>query len=291
MTTLGTLVERVRHHLSGLDARAEDVGALRQAIDASAVELSIDGQVANGSDLIEIDMEQMRVRTADESNATVTLWPFGRGYRGTTAAAHEAGVEVRFSPAWPASTVATEINGVINEVYPLVYAVKQHTTTVPSLGAIETPADCVGVISVWVENRAASDQWDREDRWDYNRDSTTTGRGLRIGGHHTPGDAVRIVYAAAPTPFTIPGALSQDFATVTGLSDRVADLLVLGVAARLAPTIDLGRLPSAAADPIQREPGAGGSQTRLLRTLFQSRLEQEAMVLAKEHPIRRHMVR
>jgi len=292
MTTLGVLVEQVRHHLSGLDARPETVGALSAPLTSTATSFVVDAASSlPQGDLLEVDMEQMRVKTASQTDNTVTLWPFGRGYRGTTAAAHAAGAEVRFSPSWPASTVAREINGVLAEIYPTVYAVKEHVTTVPADGAIDVPADATGVISVWVENRTVSTQWDREDRWDFNPDSTTTGRGLRIGGYHSTGDALRIVYSAAPAPFNLDGALSQDFATVTGLQDRLTDLLSLGVARRLAPMLDLGRLSAVAASPTDRDPNTGGSQARLLHSLFLSRLDQEAAVLKREHPIRRHMVR
>lgn len=293
--TLGELIEFTRHQLSGLDSSLDSVSALASPLSATATSIALADGSSAAAGLVEIDLEQVRVKSASTVDASLEAWPFGRGYRGTRAVAHAAGAEVRFGPEWPASTVARELNGVLHEIYPSVYAVREHITTAPPLGgALDVPADAVGVISVWVEDPSNPDQWVREDRWDYNPDSTTIGRGLRIGGHRSA-QRVRIVYATRPGTFDLTGALAQDFTTVTGLDARVSDLLALGVARRLAPFLDVSRLPvisaTAEASANGRPAGGGASATRLLHSLFLSRLEQEASVLSKEHPIRVHRVR
>ena len=297
-TSLGTLIETTRHALSGFDANRESVTALASPLSASATTVSIEEATATsgaGVGVAEIDFELVRVKAVNPTDSTLTLYGFGRGYRGTTAAAHLAGVEVRFNPSWPAFSVAREINGVLQEVYPMIYAVAEHSTTIPSdYGAVDLPVAAVGVISVWIEDDSRADQWLREDRWSYNPDSTetATGKGLRIFGSHIAGTNVRIKYATRPTPFNLAGATTQDFATVTGLDERIADLIQLGVAMRMAPFIDVAKLPHLSAEA--REMGeakrelTGANAARLLRGLFQLRLDQEAAVLRREHPIRAH---
>lgn len=297
MPTLGDVVEQVRHRLSGMDARREQVAALSSAITAADTTLVLDGDQAvfsaAGSAVLEVGLELMRVRASSPQDGTVTLWPFGRGYRATTPAAHAAGEEVRVGPVWPAATIAREVNGVLSEVYPLVYGVRSFESTLSTVEhGLPLPADAVGVISVWVAE-LADEEWVREDNWYFNRDSSTTGRPLFIGSQRD-GSRVRVVYATEPALFdlTAAGVLSQPW-SATGLSDRLTDLVALGVAKRLAPWTDTAALAGVAAAPTdgRREGNAGGSQTRLLATLFQARLEQESRVLAKEHPIRVHRSR
>jgi hypothetical protein len=298
MTTLGQLIAHTRHALSGFGNAQDAVSALSAPLDATSTTVSVDDARAVGGSPIaargtaEVDFEVLRVKSIDPVDGTITLFPFGRGYNGTTAVAHATGTEIRFNPAWPASTVAQHINGVLTEIYPSVYAVKAHETVFPSdRGAIDLPGDAVSVLAVYVEDEQRADQWVREDRWDFKKDSSTIGKGLRVGGHRRPGLALRVMYKARPVRFDLSGALTQDFAAVTGLTERCADLIQIGVAARMAPFIDVSKLPHLGVAPRDSEgsaPGVGATQARLLYSLFQQRIDQEAAVLAQEHPIRLH---
>lgn len=292
MSTLGELIERTRHQLSGLDAEKDAVSALGSPLGVSGTTLSLESADGLSTGLAEVDLELLRVKAVSPQDSTATLWSFGRGYRGTAAAAHAAGAEVRFNPSWPASSVAREINGTIGEMYPLLYAVASHETTLPAdHGVIDVPASAVGIISVWIEDQTRPGQWIREDRWNYNPDGNT-GAGLRVGGLWSGGESVKVVYAKQPAKFNLTGALTQDFATVTGLPERLEDLVSLGVAKRLAPFVDVSKLPYIASNAVeagsQRAPGVGGTQTRLLQALWTTRLQDEAMALTREHPIRVH---
>lgn len=291
MATLGTLIEQTRHALSGFDSQIEAVAAVGYALTTDATVVRLDDTSTAQSGVVEVDFEIMRVKDVDVSSSELVLYPFGRGYRGTTAAVHPVGSEVRFNPSWPASTVAREINAVIGEIYPLVYAVKTHETTIPSRAGIDVPADAIGIVAVFVAS-VTVDGWEPETRWDWRPDGADSGRPLRIGGKHSVGRAVRVVYAARPALFNLAGTLSQDFATVTGLDARCADLVQIGVAARLAPYIDVAKLPFASAvirDAGEgKAPGSSATTVRLLNSLYRQRIDQEAAVIQKEHPIRVH---
>lgn len=292
VTALGTLVETTRHALSGFDAGKDAVTALAAPLAASDVQVLVEEAtptVGASRGLVEVDFELMRVKRVDPAAGVLHLYPYGRGYRGTDAATHEVGSEVRFNPAWPAGTVAREINGVLTELYPRVYGIAYTDVALPNdRGALTLPDEAVGVVAVWVEDTSRPGQWVREDRWSYRRG----GDGLRVGGFHRPGAVVRVEYAKRPTLFDLSGSPSQTFTETTGLDGRLTDLIHLGVAARLAPFVDVSKLPHVAAAAREagesKAPGVGVSAARFVYSLFQARLDAEAAVLAREHPIRLH---
>lgn len=297
MPTLGDLIENTRHLLSGLDASKDAVSALSKPIDATTVTIPLEDVGSASIGLAEIDFELIRVKSVQTADATMTAWPFGRGYRSTRAISHNPGAEVRFNPAWPTSTIAREINGVLTDIYPTVYAVQTAITTIPALGSpVQIPGEAIGVVSVFVEDDARPDVWVREDRWGFNPDSSDIGCGLWVGGHYRQGQRVRVVYAARPELFDLNGATDQDFALTTLLDNRVSDLIALGVAHRLTPFIDVSKLPyvsAVAADDTSGNKSAGqaGTTARLLHSLYQARLADEAARLKNEHPIRVHRTR
>lgn len=296
MSSLGQIVEFVRHSLAGFDASKDQVVELSSSVNETALTLPIDdvstaGGAARG--IAEVDLEVVRVKSIDRENEALVISTEGRGYRGTTAVAHGAGAEVRLNPPWPVSTVAREINGVIQEFYPRLHPVLVHETEFPGdVGAIDLPAIATGIIAVYVEDTIRPDQWVREDRWSLQPDSSEIGKALRLGGWHTIGDRIRVVYATRPGLFDLDGSLNQDFTDATGLDPRHEDLLRLGVAVRMAPFIDVARLPylsaEAKADAQGRPPGSGAAASRLLYSMFQARLDDEARILDREHPIRVH---
>lgn len=295
MTTLREIIGSTRHALSGFGTAQESVLELTSAIDASTTTIPVDDATpvgGAGRGVAEIDMELMRVKSVDPTGNLV-LYGFGRGYLETTAAVHAEGAEVRINPAWPASTVAREINGVISEIFPQIYGVKFSETTFPSdQGAISIPAGAFGVIAVYVEDFNRAGQWLREDRWSFDAASSSTNKGLRVGGKYRTGEKIRIEYAVEPQPFNLAGALTQDFATVTGLETRHAELIRLGVASRMAPFFDISRVPLLGAEPRiedqSRPPGGGSNITRITDAMFQRRIQQEAAALAAKHKIKLH---
>lgn len=296
MTTLGQIVEFVRDSLSGFGATHDAVVALTAGVSASDLSLPVDDTstaAGVGRGIAEIDMEKIRVARVDGDLGALIVTPTGRGYRGTVAAAHAAGAEVRINPSFAASTVAQEVNGVLTEIYPRLYVVKTHETEIPAdLGPLDVPADATGIVAVYREDDLNADQWTREDRWSFQPDSSDLGRPLRVGGQYRIGDKIRVVYAARPRLFNLQGSLSQDFEATTGLPEPIADLIRLGVATRVAPFIDVARLPflsaEARADADSRPAGGGASATRLLYSMFQDRLEREVAALHREHPVRLH---
>lgn len=297
MTTLGQLVEKVRHRLGGPNTSASAL--LESAVTAADTTMQLDQIAGFSRGIAELNLELVRIGGVDATSRSLTIPPYGRGYRASTAAAHPAGTEVLFNPTWPRSLVADEINGVLHELYPDLYAVRYHETAIPNdwREPIDLPAGTIGVISVYTGDSSLPDVWMPEDRWRFDPDSTSDDRPLRVGGSHRAGTPVRVTYATRPGTFDMsaPDVLSQEFTTVTGLSERVADLIALGVASRLTPFLEVNRLPEsgaeARADAQSKPAGQAATTARLLYSEFRARVDAERRVLNKEHPIRVHRAR
>lgn len=291
-TSLRDLIENTRHSLSGFDSSREAVLELAETVNSSELTIPVNevsAQSGAGRGFVEIDLELIRVKAVDTSGVALEAFTFGRGYRGTPAATHTAGTEIRVNPMWPMSTIAKEINGLLSEIANQIYVVETYETTI---GDIEIPAEATGIIAVYVEDPIKDNEWFREDRWSWQPDASDIGKGLRVGGRYRDGEPIRVVYARRPGTFDLTGSLTQDFTTVTGLDEYLADLIRLGVAARVAPYFDTMRLPSTSAVPRfdgeSRGPSAGANAVRVIDAMYQRRLQQEAASLDRRHPIRVH---
>lgn len=285
MPTLRDVVGAVRHRLTGAGAITDQVTELAATLNATATTVPVVDATGLGPGVYEIGLEKIRVRTVDAPGTRLILWTFGRGYGQTKAQTYPPGTEITAQPQWAASTVAAEVNGVLRELYPALYGVRTQEETYTS--PIRLPVDATGVVAAFIRDEHGG-AWKRTDRWRY-EPGADQGLVLPEARH---GDLVRVQYAAAPKVFdlTNPAVLDQDYATVTGLPDRTADLMTLGVAYRLAPMIDLARLSQrgAEAKADQRDQNGGQGLSRLLLAEFQNRLGQEQLALHRDFPIRLH---
>lgn len=289
MPTLRQLIASVRHRLAGVGSYTDAVMELTAELSPGSTSITVDDAASASAGVYEIGLEKVRVKSVDRSAGTLMAYSFGRGYEGTTQTLHNAGSEITRAPIFPASTVAQEINGVLTELYPHLYGVK--TVDLDYVPPFALPSDAVGVIAVFqVEDGLGG--YRRLDGW---RWEPSAGKGLLV--HNlTSGQAIRVVYATRIGLFDLsnPYVADVEFVTATGLDSRIADLLTLGVAYRLAPYADMGNLLHTGAEAradSSKPPGRGASLARLLYAEFQQRLVAEQQVLAKENPIRVHRER
>ena len=294
--TLGQLLGQVRFALTGLGAVTDATATLAVAVDATATTVSLDDVSEFDRGVAEVDFELLRVAAVDPQNNLLTIPGYGRGYHGSIATAHTLGSEVTFNPMWPKWTVASAINEVVRGLYPDLYVVRSVTTTIPSDGGpLTVPTTAVGVISVWLESWTTPGTYVRENRWDYDPDSQDLGRTLRLG-NGVVGQGVRVLYAERPGAFDLNAVapLTQDFATVTGFNERLVDLIALGVANRLTPFIDVGRMPMAGAearaDASAKSNDPYGYKAKIRVAEFQARVQAEKDALVREHPVRLHHI-
>lgn len=198
MPTLGRILGAVRHRLAGVGVYEDDSCELVQPLSETGLELKVDSVQGVTRGVFEVGLELLRVKAVDVASSTITLPTFGRGYKGTTVSAHPAGSEVVANPMWPASVVAAEVNGVLNELYPSLYAVREFEGTLVAGVPFTVPTECTGIIAVFVSYGTA-DGWVRQDAWRWEPDA---GQGLRVD-HARPGAVVRVVYAARPGTFVL----------------------------------------------------------------------------------------
>ena len=90
-------------------------------------------------------------------------------------------------------------------------------------------------------------------------------------------------------------ANTDDFVDVTGLPESAQDVIVYGACYRLLSFLDAGRinLSSAEADLNDSKipSSAGSSVSKYVFALFQQRLQEEALKLSDQFPIRIHLSR
>jgi hypothetical protein len=291
MPTLEEIVSTTRHRLLGVGSYHDRSCELVQDLDEGSPQIVVDaipgGKVGG---IVEIGLEKIRIKSTDSATNTMTAYAFGRGYDASLQYTHSRGSEVVLSPLVPAMTVAREVNSVLQSMYPRLYGVRSvdavyaHTAETPFV----LPSDAVDVIAVFTDE-LHGDGWRRVDKWRFEPDS---GQGFVAA--IPSGRNVRVVYATRIGTFdlTDPNVVDADFATVTGLEDRVSNLLSMGVAARLAPYYDFGKLGATGAearvDGGGKGAGSGVNAANRFYQEFQTALDQETMVLQKEHPSRVH---
>ena len=285
--TLGQLVTEIVTTVQGYAVAPDQLVSLKTTVTAAALILVVDGECSPG--LLEIDDELVYVTAVDLLSGTCTVHPRGRGWLGTTAAAHTAGAVVVVSPTLPRSRCVTLVNDVVSSLYPSVYGVGSGTGTVdgPSL---EIPADAEAILDVRVQD--SNGYWQTVRHWQAENASAVglTGRVVRLP-RNCLGDLVQVVYASRPEQL----AASEQYWSDTGLSIGLKDVVVMGVLARFAMVLDLGRLTDRFATPKgdQQQPqlGAGFGMARQLKADFTAALDREAKALRDLYPARSHFVR
>ncbi len=128
-TTLGQLVDKVMSNIQSGSAQLETATWINQAagITANATSFVVNETNQMGRGLIEIGDELIYLDKVDNLTKTVTVTPWGRGFRGTTAASAANNAKVIVAPIYPRSLVKQTINDTIQASYPELFAVGTHT--------------------------------------------------------------------------------------------------------------------------------------------------------------------
>lgn len=294
MTTFNEMVEEVLINLEGFTLRQDRTTYLTAAIDNNDLTLALASGDNIGKGLLEIDDELIHIDSVDRSDRSAVISPFGRGYRGTTAAAHTVNTKVTFAPSLPRLSVKRAINDTIRAIYPNVYGVASTTFTYnPSVTTYSLPADAETVLAVSWDTIGPSNEWLPVRRWRHDPTSNVgeyaTGNAISIYEPIVPGRTINVVYSKTPTALT---NASDVFTTVTGLEETSRDLIVYGAAYRMVSFIDPGRLsftsPEADQNDTTRQFGSGTNTARYLLALYQQRLQEESNRLNGKYPVRVH---
>ena len=315
--TLLDMMNEVSMNLSGytlIQDRAtyikSDVAATASTI-AVPIVLSLASSDNLGKGVVEINEELFWVDNYDRLANTATISPYGRGYLGTTRAAHTAGDKVTISPVFPRFAIKRAINDTISAIGSSIFAANTTTITYSTaVSAYKLPAtgdslDIRNILSVAYQSIGPSKEWIPIKNWRFDGNANATafdsGQTISIYDGITSGRTIQIVYSKDPTPFTTTInatyttlALINDqvFTNITKLPASCKDLVVLGATYRLLSNLDPARasMVSAQADETDSKRPYGSSQsiTRQVYTLFTQRLNEEIKNQQDRYPIRIH---
>ena len=306
MTTLSDMMNEVSINLSGYTLQQDrathitaNVAATASTI-AAPITLSLASTDSVGKGVVEIDEELFWVDNYDRVGNTATIAPYGRGYLGTTLAAHTAGTKVTIAPTFPNFVIKRAINDTISAIGSSIFAAK--TTTITSNAAVSAfrlPAgtdpslNISKILSIAYQALGATKEWIpiRTYRFDGSANTTafTSGQTVSIYDYIPSGRSVQIVYSTDPTPFT---TNAQEFATQTGLPESCKDVVILGATYRLLSNLDPARAsmvsPQADETDSKRPYGSSQSLTKQVYSLFNQRLNEEIKNQQDKYPIRVH---
>ena len=294
MTTFVNLIDETNLALTGYTNRQDQATYLIGALTSTATSFIVaDGTVLTRG-IVEIDDELIWVDSFDRTTNTATIPSYGRGFRDTTAASHSAGTRVTIAPSFPRSVIRRNLNLAIDGVYPDLFGT--FYTTFAYQAAVTTyvlPQEAVDVLGASWQTIGPSKEWlpIRHYRVDRMANPSTWGSGKTISLRESiiPGRTVMVTYTKKPTTLTYD---TDDFASLTGLSDSAREVIILGAAYRTAMYLDLGRVPTATAeadamqgnDPI----GSAANIGRALQQMYQQRLLVEVRRLQEQYPPRTH---
>ena len=294
MTTYNEMVEEVLINLEGFTLRQDRTTYLTTAIDSDDLTLSLASGDNIGKGIVEVDEELIHIDSVDRSDRSAVISPFGRGYRGTTAASHALNAKVTFSPSFPRLSVKRAINDTIRAVYPNIFGV---TSTTFTYNAAQTtyslPANAETVLAVSWDSIGPSGEWIPIRRWRQDPTAASseyaTTNSISIYDALVPGRTVQVIYTKEPSALS---SASDVFTTVTGLPESTRDVIIYGAAYRMVSFLDPGRLtftsPEADQNDTTRQFGAGTNTARYLLALYQQRLQEESQKLNGKYPVRVH---
>lgn len=297
MTTFSQMCDNTLLYLHGFTTMQDQTTYLKSAIDADDLTFTV-GNAANiSTGTIEIGSELMWVDSVDAGSNTVTIAPYGRGFRGTTAVSHSLNERVVTSPLFPRTLVKQVLNETILAVYPQLFGVAETNITYnPAVLSYALPTGAQQVLQVSWQSVGPSKEWLPVRRWRVDRHASpsvfTSGVALSVYDTVVPGRTLRVVYTKQPTALT---SDSDVFTTTTGLPASCEDVIRLGAAYRLVPFFDAPHLSGASAEAdfsSNMRPVGGSSQLgRYLLQMYQLRLQEEERRLQELFPVRSHYTR
>lgn len=308
-TTLSNLIDEILINMAGYTMQQDRATSLSAAISSTTTtSLSVSSTNDIGKGIIEVGEELMWVENFDRVGNTLTIAPWGRGYLGTTASTAATSSKVTISPTFPRYVIKRAINDTLNAMGASIHAVKQITftynpavTTYELLDSSSNNVTAQTILAMHWQEVGPSKEWIPIRRWSFEpyADITTWGgssaspaQTVSIYDMITAGRTVKVMYAAAPTPFT---SNSDVFTTTTGLPETCKDVVVLGATYRLMTFLDPARATqtSPQADEIdtKRPYGGVGNVMRQIYALYTQRLAEETKAQLQQFPPRVHYTR
>lgn len=294
MTTFKDLVNEVENQLYGYTANQDAATYLTADISSDDLTISVASLDNIAKGIIEIDDELLFVDSFDKTSKTITIAPFGRGFRGTTKSAHSANAKVTIAPTYPRNNIKTAINNVIRSFYPRLFGVqKANFTYAAAYNTYAIPNNAENILSISFEMIGPTREWAPVRKWDIDKDADVStfnsSKTVTIGSPLPSGCEVKVVYSSRPEGLTYD---NDEFEYTTGLSESVSDVVVLGACYRMVAFNEAGRgVYSSAEADLQSgrvQYGSGTNTSKYIYALYQQRLEEEVASLRDRYPNRVH---
>jgi hypothetical protein len=289
-STFLDLQNRVKQLLYGFTWDQEQYTYLTADIGPTDLTFTVNDATQVSRGLIEIDAELMNVQSFDNTTNTITIFPFGRGFYGSTAASHTNNTSVINNAKFPKIRVEESINDIINEVYPTLFAIS--TSEFPKQAVqynYPLPADVDEVLQVNYQVIGPSLTWPSMRRWRFDPNASPgtfpTGKSVNLQEEVTPGRLIRVTCVSQPQPLLND---NDGFAAVSGLPETAKDALVYGTAAKLMVAYDAARLQMDSVEAAERsaltQPTSASNTSKYFMAIYQQRLDLEGKKLRDRYP-------
>jgi hypothetical protein len=280
MTTFNELADATILDLYGYTQLQDQSTHLTGAVTASALTLPVADTSAVSRGTIEINDELIWVDDVNLQGSELMLAPYGRGFRGSPASAHQAGDRVVSSPMFPRHRIKQALNDAIGAVYPDLFGVGvTEFAWNPSRNTYPLNDPALEILSVTHSIVGPSKEWlpCRRYRLDRNADMSefASGASISIYERITPGRTVKVVYAKEPSRLG-----SGDDFSASGLPQSCEDVIRLGAQYRLIPMVQTPYLSGSSAEADfasqQRPVGSATTIGRYVLQMYQVRLAEES---------------
>lgn len=298
-TTYADLINEITLNLSGYALRQERMTYLTQDLTADGLTIHLRDVSSIGKGVIEIGDELLWIDSYDRNSNTATIAPFGRGYNGTTAAAHSMNSKVTVAPTFPRIAVKRAINEAIQATYPRLFALGNYEFTYNTVqNTYPIPAEVQTIQNISYSTLGPSKEWRPVRNWRQDPMASMvtwpTGNTLSIYDNLPAGRKIQLHYTKIPNVFN-GAAESATFEDTTGLFTSAKDVIVYGACYRLASFIDAGRMNYTSAEADQADSkiqyGSASSTSRFYLALYNQRLAEEENKLRDLFPSRIHYTR
>lgn len=279
MSTFDEMVEDTLAEVSSYVRNQESITVLTQPITSTSLTLTVDDAASVSRGIIEVGDELVYVKGVNKNAGTAEVMPGGRGWRASTASAHDVHTLIRNNPVFPRVMVKRAINDTIRAID--LKAIGSYEFEFDgSRYAYGLPADFEDAVGVSWHAPDTTEVWPlikrfRVDRnWREEGAPSTVRSAIVLQEYPMPGRTVRMQYTKFPTAL----AEGDDFSE-TGLPASAVDVIRLGAMWRLVSTVDSGKVVAMApsADLVDGPVGAGESTSvaKYLFQLFSVRLAEE----------------
>lgn len=290
MTTFRQVQDEVLLTLHGYGLAQPRASFLSADITSGALTLTVNDASNFEMGIAEVGSELVFVESVDTTSNTITLSPDGRGYYGSTAAAHVTGTRVTFAPTWPRSRVAQAINDTILGTHPTLFGVAQAQFSYnPSVTTYSLPAEAERVLGVTADVNGPSREQQIIRRYSFSSSAPTddwaTTNTITLQEAPSPGRTVTVTYTKQPSALVA----DTDALSASGLRETAKRALVYGACAQLVTFMDVSRLAvdSSTADELdeRNSPGMASRIGNQLQLRYEMELEQERQRLRAATPI------